>query len=68
MTEDRFDPNKKFHHPIWYLWLQTLGVLGSLWIILIVSNKAKQFLAVMPPQIPKEGKVYYTFETPSETP
>lgn len=65
MTEDRFDPSKKFHRPMWYLWLQTLGVMGTLGIIYVVSNKvAKQFLAVMPPQMPKEGKVYYTFEKP----
>lgn len=62
ITEDRADPNRKLHAPMWVLWAQFIGVVGGFYAIFLFSLKCKMFLPVTPPQLPKDGKVYYTFE------
>lgn len=62
LREDRYNINYKFHKPLWVLWVQTVGFLGGGFLIYKVFDQCKMFPAVVPPQIPKQGKVHYTFE------
>ncbi|XP_050297153.1 NADH dehydrogenase [ubiquinone] 1 beta subcomplex subunit 8, mitochondrial [Anthonomus grandis grandis] len=62
IRDDRWDAGRTFLKPVWHLWLQTIGCLGGLAILFYGGEQIRMFLAVTPPQLYKEGKVYYTFE------
>ncbi|XP_023017233.2 NADH:ubiquinone oxidoreductase subunit ASHI [Leptinotarsa decemlineata] len=59
---DRYDWSLKLQKPLWYYWAQFLGFMFGTYAIYAIMENFKMFHATVPPQYPKEGKKYYTFE------
>ncbi|KAF7284342.1 NADH:ubiquinone oxidoreductase subunit ASHI [Rhynchophorus ferrugineus] len=64
IREDRYNVNYKLHLPLSILVLQYVSVMGGAYFLYWIFEYVKAFHPVMPPQLPKENKVYYTFEKP----
>ncbi|CAG9765366.1 unnamed protein product [Ceutorhynchus assimilis] len=62
LREDRMDEGKTQFRPLWVLWAQTIGVIGGIGLVYYLTKDIRMIIPVVPPELPKDGKVHYTFE------
>ncbi|XP_044262740.1 NADH dehydrogenase [ubiquinone] 1 beta subcomplex subunit 8, mitochondrial [Tribolium madens] len=61
MREDRYNVSARLRYPLWFQWVQFLGVMLGSFGIYCLFEQVKMFHPVVPRQYPKDGP-HYTFE------